>query len=280
MPEHAAALVAEALASSRTIMRPDGRTVSYLELGEPTGRPLIHFHGTGFSALEALTGARAARDAGIRLIAFDRPGFGGSTAFPGRDLATVAFDSLALADHLGIEGFDVSGFSGGVPHALAAAALAGSRCGRVLGVNTAGDVKAAAWRKVPLAARLLVRIMTTRPIARRMWPRMFADIPAMLLPGASPTTASLLEAAFRRGSAGGHDPSLDELAMFYRRGWRDPWRDIVAQVTLFHGRQDDLLPFARALAGQHPGTTLIEIPGRHMDWAAAAVWRRLLAGTN
>ena len=186
MPEHTAALIAEALASSRTIMRPDGRTVSYVELGKPTGRPLIHFHGTGFSGIEALTGARAAQDAGVRLIAFDRPGFGKSTPKPNRDLATVASDALALADQLGIKYFDVSGFSGGVPHALAAAALAGDSCGRVLGINTAGDVRAAAWCQVPLAARLLVRVMTMRPIARLMWPRLFASIPAMISPGASP----------------------------------------------------------------------------------------------
>lgn len=273
-------LIAATVARSRTIARTDGRTVGYIELGSAVGRPLIHFHGTGFSSLEALTGARLANEAGVRLIAFDRPGFGGSTPLPGRDLEDVAADALALADHLGIDRFQASGFSGGVPHALATAAAAGPRCRGVVGVNTAGDVGTSAWRHVPLPARLLVRVMTIRPIARRMWPRMFADVPALLSPGASATTAALLQAAFRHGSRNGDAASLHELALFYRDGWGDPWPSIVSPVTLLHGRLDGLLPFARALAAQHRATTLIEVAGKHMDWASAATWRRLLADVS
>lgn len=271
------ALISTALGGARLLTRCGGRTLSYLDLGADAGRPLLHFHGTGFSALEALTGAKLAAEAGVRLIAFDRPGFGGSAAMPGRDLADVARDAMALVDHLGLHRFDVSGFSGGVPHALALAAMVGSRCGQVFGINTAGDVTSPAWRMVPMAARVLVRVMTTRPIARRMWPRMFADVPAMLSPGASTKSAALLDAAFHHGSARGHEASLDELALFYRTGWRDPWQTLATPVTLLHGREDGLLPFARALAARHPRTTLAEIPGKHMDWATAAVWRPLLA---
>ena len=273
-------LIAATIARSRTITRPDGRAISFVELGKASGRPLIHFHGTGFSSLEALTGARLAVDAGVRLVAFDRPGFGGSTPLPGRNLADVAADAVALADQLGIERFWASGFSGGVPHALATAAEAGSRCHGVVGVNTAGDVGDPAWRRVPLPARLLVRLMTMRPIARRMWPRMFSDIPAMLSPDQSPKTAALLQAAFSHGSGNGDAASLRELALFYRDGWGDPWPKIVSPVTLFHGRLDGLLPFAIALAAQHAGTTLVEIAGKHMDWASAATWRRLLANVS
>ena len=271
------ALVATALDGARSLRRCGGRTLSYLDLGADGGRPLLHFHGTGFSALEALTGAKLAVEAGVRLIAFDRPGFGGSTANPGRDLADVARDAVALVDHLGLDRFDVSSFSGGVPHALAFAAMVGSRCGQVFGINTAGDVTSPAWRKVPIAARVLVRVMTTRPIARRMWPRMFADIPAMLAPDTSTQSAALLDAAFHRGSGHGHEASLHELELFYRKGWHDPWQTLATPVTLLHGREDGLLPFARALTARHSRTTLVEIPGKHMDWATAAVWRPLLA---
>lgn len=280
MAEDPDAMVARALAEMRTFERADGRTVSYAEFGAPTGRPLIHFHGTGFSSLEALTGDRVAHDAGVRLIAFDRPGFGGSETMAGRGFMSVAADALALTEHLGIASFDVSGFSGGVPHALATAVSAGGRCGRVLGVNTAGDVTSGAWRELPVSARLLVRIMTSRAIARRMWPRMFADITGMLLPGSSPKTAALLEAAFRHGSAAGHDASLDELALFYRLGWGNLWTELAAPVTLFHGRRDDLLPFARALAVRRPGTTLVQIPGGHMDWSTDEVWHELIAAVS
>ena len=271
------ALISTARGGARSLTLCGGRTLSYLDLGADGGRALLHFHGTGFSALEALTGARLAAEAGVRLIAFDRPGFGGSTAMPGRDLADVGRDAVALVDHLALGKFDVSGFSGGVPHALVFAAMVGPRCQQVFGINTAGDVTSPAWGKVPMVSRVLVRVMTTRLIARRMWPRMFADIPSMLSPGTSARIAALLNAAFDHGSTHGHEASLDELALFYRTGWRDPWRALTTPVTLLHGREDGLLPFARALAERNARTTLVEIPGKHMDWATAAVWRPLLA---
>lgn len=270
-------LIAETIDGSQTISLVDGRRISFVDLGDKDGRPLLHFHGTGFSALEALTGARLAFDAGVRLISFDRPGFGGSTPSPNRDLGSVAHDAMVLADYLGLDHFAVSGFSGGVPHALATAALADARCRHVLGINTAGDAGAEAWREISPTARALIWVMTMRPIAKRAWPWMFADIPAMLSVGGSAMTKAVLAAAFSHGSARGHDATLEELALFYRRGWGDPWQGLKAPVTLFHGRQDGLLPFAHALAAQHRGTTLVEISGKHMDWTTATVWRRLLA---
>lgn len=68
---------------------------------------------------------------GIRWVSFDRPGYGGSTATPGRDVASAAGCAVAVADALGIGRFGVVGHSGGGCHALACGALAG---GRVFGV--------------------------------------------------------------------------------------------------------------------------------------------------
>jgi pimeloyl-ACP methyl ester carboxylesterase len=60
---------------------------------------------------------------GIRLIAYDRPGYGLSDRHVGRKVADAAADVAALADTLGIDRFAVVGRSGGGPHALACAAL-------------------------------------------------------------------------------------------------------------------------------------------------------------
>jgi pimeloyl-ACP methyl ester carboxylesterase len=73
----------------------------------------------------------AAAERGIRLLSYGRPGYGGSTARPGRNAASAAADVAAIADSLGIERFAVMGASGGGPHALACAALLQ---GRVTGV--------------------------------------------------------------------------------------------------------------------------------------------------
>ncbi len=72
---------------------------------------------------------RAAADAlGLRLASWSRPGYGRSTRRPGRVVADVADDALAVADGLGAARFATTGGSGGGPHALAIGALCGDRC--------------------------------------------------------------------------------------------------------------------------------------------------------
>jgi len=73
----------------------------------------------------------AAAQLGIRWVSYDRPGYGGSTPHPGRDLASAAADVSSIADSLGIGRFAVMGHSGGGTHALACGALLPAR---VLGV--------------------------------------------------------------------------------------------------------------------------------------------------
>src|SRR5438067_8035280 len=68
-----------------------------------------------------------AREQGIRLIGYDRPGYGGSTRAPGRVVADCVRDVADLADELGLERFATWGVSGGGPHALACAALCDGR---------------------------------------------------------------------------------------------------------------------------------------------------------
>jgi len=73
----------------------------------------------------------AAARLGIRWISYDRPGYGGSTPYPGRDVASAAACVSSIADALGIDQFAVMGHSGGGSHALACGALLQER---VLGV--------------------------------------------------------------------------------------------------------------------------------------------------
>ncbi|MEJ2305397.1 MAG: alpha/beta hydrolase, partial [Anaerolineales bacterium] len=64
-----------------------------------------------------------AESRGIRLISYDRPGYGGSTPQPGRTVAGAAGDVAAIAEGLNLNQLSVWGVSGGGPHALACAAL-------------------------------------------------------------------------------------------------------------------------------------------------------------
>ncbi|CAN7311061.1 alpha/beta hydrolase [Terrabacter sp. LjRoot27] len=111
---------------------PDGRRVDVWQGGDPHGAPLVFFHGTPGGRLQAALGDGAASRAGVRLLAFSRPGYGGSTDAP-TTLTSVALDTGSVADALGIDAFAVLGVSGGGPYAVAAAAVLPDRV-RVAGV--------------------------------------------------------------------------------------------------------------------------------------------------
>jgi len=96
----------------------DGRTLHYYDTGNG-GLPIFWHHGTPNIGAPPVP----LFDAGLRWVSHDRPGYGGSSPNPGRDIASVATDVAAIADALGIEQFAVLGHSGGGPHALACAAL-------------------------------------------------------------------------------------------------------------------------------------------------------------
>jgi len=64
-----------------------------------------------------------AADRGLRLISYDRPGYGGSAPCPGRTIAHCADDVRAICAALGIGRLAMWGISGGGPHVLACAAL-------------------------------------------------------------------------------------------------------------------------------------------------------------
>ncbi len=107
----------------RLLQLPDGRALEVHEAGDPGGLPVIIHHGTPGSGLLYDRWATP----GIRLIAYDRAGYGGSTRSPGRQIASVVPDIETIADALGLDRFATWGISGGGPHALACAALCGDR---------------------------------------------------------------------------------------------------------------------------------------------------------
>ena len=108
--------------SAGTTMRlSDGRTLAYLDSGDPEGRPVFHFHGGPGSRLEGLLFDEVNRELGVRMIVPDRPGYGLSDFQVDRTYLDWPDDVSELADHLGIERFAVLGWSSGGPHAAAVA---------------------------------------------------------------------------------------------------------------------------------------------------------------
>ena len=111
----------------------DGRTLEFLEAGDPDGFPLVYHSGTPSGAVEDEHLFAAARAAGLRLVTYSRPGYGHSTPRGGPDHVVApilddADDTAALLDHLGIGEFVTLGWSGGGPRALACGAAMPGRC--------------------------------------------------------------------------------------------------------------------------------------------------------
>ena len=80
---------------------------------------------------------------GIRWVSYDRPGYGGSSPHPNRDIASAAAYTAQIADALGIQRFAAMGHSGGAPHALACAALLPERVLAAISVAGLGPFGAA-----------------------------------------------------------------------------------------------------------------------------------------
>ncbi|KAK3294116.1 Alpha/Beta hydrolase protein [Chaetomium fimeti] len=110
------------ISQDQSIVLPDGRTLCYTTFGTsiaPEQPTVFYFHGFPGTHSEALPIHEAASKRGIAVVGVTRPGFGGSTPQPDRDLLSFPPDVLRLADHLGVARFAAMGVSGGGPYVLA-----------------------------------------------------------------------------------------------------------------------------------------------------------------
>jgi pimeloyl-ACP methyl ester carboxylesterase len=127
--------------TNQTLELPDGRSLCFAEWGDPAGFPVLTLHGTPGNRLNRHPDAEQYARAGARVITYDRPGYGGSTRRPGRSVVDCVEDVAALADHLRLDRFAVTGGSGGGPHSLAVTARLTDRvvrCRCVVGVAPYG----------------------------------------------------------------------------------------------------------------------------------------------
>jgi pimeloyl-ACP methyl ester carboxylesterase len=109
------------MTATHEVVTADGRTIRYCLYGDEAGVPVIAQHGTPGSRWERPDVIAAIEDTGLRVLLYGRPGYG-SDRRPGRTVADAAADVELLADAQGWDRFAITGFSGGGPHALAAAA--------------------------------------------------------------------------------------------------------------------------------------------------------------
>ena len=147
----------------------DGRRLAYAEFGERQAYPLFHFHSHGSSRLEAASLHKAAKRAGFRLIAVDRPGVGLSDPHRGSDAASFAQDMLVLAQKLGCQRYGLIACGGGLASALAFADLSGARATLLSGLSCAVPCTNTRSNCSQTALRLVAKHLLRATIMLRHW---------------------------------------------------------------------------------------------------------------
>jgi pimeloyl-ACP methyl ester carboxylesterase len=97
-----------------------GTKLAFHEYGDPRGRPLFFYHGTG-SHIHGMLLHKPGLKHGFRIIAPDRPGVAQSDFRHGWTILEYAQNMADLADELGIHTFGAIGISGGGPALMASA---------------------------------------------------------------------------------------------------------------------------------------------------------------
>jgi pimeloyl-ACP methyl ester carboxylesterase len=244
----------------------DGRTLHVYDTGaDDSGRLLavVWHHGTPNIGAPPEPLFPAAARLGIRWVSYDRPGYGGSTPLPGRDVASAAGDVAGIADALGIDQFAVMGHSGGGPHALACAALLPER---VLGVvSVAGLAPFGAegldwFAGMSDSGAASLRAAAEGRAAKESYEASgaeydpeFTSADHSALSGTWSWLADMVGPAIESGPGGLVD---DDLA--YVSPWGFDPEQVIAPVLLVHGGRDRVVPssHSRWLASRCPSAEL------------------------
>ncbi|HXS62829.1 MAG TPA: alpha/beta fold hydrolase [Streptosporangiaceae bacterium] len=259
----------------RTVRTPDGRTLAVEDTGDPGGRPVLVHMGTPNSRLLFGPHVTDAIERGIRLICYDRPGYGGSSPHPGRTVADCAADVRAICATLGIDRLAMWGISGGGPHVLACAALLPDLVVAAASLASPAPMEAEGldWfdgmgelnvedvqltKADPEAAR--AKTETDRlEILETSAEDLAASLQSVLTPvdaaALSGEVAEYLTRANRAGLAPGIEGWWEDAIAMDTSDWGFDLRSISIPLLLMHGRHDRFVPFAHGewLAGQIPG---------------------------
>jgi pimeloyl-ACP methyl ester carboxylesterase len=260
----------------------EGRRLAVEVQGDPAGSPVFLLHGTPGCRLGPCPRGMVLYRLGVRLITFDRPGYGGSDRLAHRTVADAAADVATIADAYGFERFAVVGRSGGGPHALACAALLPGRVTRaavLVGLapwaaegldwfagmsdsNILGYTAAAAGHGT-LAARLT-------PVAKEIRAdpaRLVADVRDEMHASdrrvmADAGIRALLVQNYAEALRTSADGWIDDALAFCSPWGFDP-AAIAVPVLLWHGEDDVFSPVGHAwwLAERIPHASVVVQPG-------------------
>jgi pimeloyl-ACP methyl ester carboxylesterase len=242
----------------------DGRTIAVAEWGDPKGVSLIAFHGTPGGRISWWEDPTIYARHGLRRLTFDRPGYGESTRLPGRGVADVVPDVVAIADALGVDRFAITGGSGGGPHVLACAALLPDRvirCQAAVSIAPYG-MEGLDWLagmtegnviefRAALAGEPAMRVVADRE-ARITVERLTAGRADFMSDAYEMSDADVAQMEKHRVRIAAHvlnalapgvDGWVDDMIAF-TQPWGFEVGDIAVPVYLQYGRDDNLVPAA------------------------------------
>ncbi|WP_019884104.1 alpha/beta fold hydrolase [Streptomyces purpureus] len=278
----------------------DGRELAVEHRGDPGGRPVFLLHGTPGSRLGPAPRTAVLYRLGVRLITYDRAGYGDSDRLPGRRVAHAAADVATIADALGIDEFAVVGRSGGAPHALACAALLPDRTVKAAGLvglaprdaqgldwfegmtesNVREYLNAAAGRR-QLTGSLEFRTLTIRADPAASIADMRSALPESdRVIVADSGIRAMLVRNFAEGLRSSADGWVDDV-MSFSTDWEFRPEDIRTPVLLWHGEKDVFAPVqhTRWLAERIPRAEMVVERGA-AHFGALRVLTRVLSWTT
>ena len=262
---------------TRTVPVGSGRELCVEIAGAPDGKPILVHAGSPNSRHLYAGWIADAEKKGIRLICYDRPGYGGSTVDPGHTVASGARDVRAVAEALGHDRLGIWGISGGGPYALACAALLPGMVAAVgvvaspapygvdgfdyfagMGELNADDMRL--FLSDPQESRR--RHHEDWEEARAATPEQLAEVMKSVLSpvdaeAMTGTLAQWLASSTQDGLAPGDQGWWDDGAA-HLTAWGFDLHDIREPVKIWHGRQDRMVPVQHGqwLAANVPGAEL------------------------
>lgn len=247
-----------------------GGVLHAYDTGGP-GHPVLWHHGTPNTGHPPAPLFAVAERLGLRLVGYDRPGYGGSTPSPDRPVSSAATYAVAVGAALGLERFAVLGHSGGGPHALACAALLPDRVSAVVSVASLAPYDGDGFDGLDYTAGMCasgVAALSAAAAGREVKEAHDAAHGADYDPEFTDTDLAAfggpwgwLGSVVRAAAASGPAPAIDD-DLAYVRPWGFDVAAVTAPVLLLQGGRDRIVPPAHAtwLAAHLTGAELREYP--------------------
>jgi pimeloyl-ACP methyl ester carboxylesterase len=274
---------------------PDGRKLAIKSFGNPTDPTVAGNPGSRFGPVPFEEDLRAM---GVRLITFDRPGYGDSDPNPSYTTSDVADDIRYALDELGIEKCSVAGRSGGGRYALEFASLYPDVVEKI--AILAGDIPPHAdidrsgmdesnqilfgdtelteekIHEVTVETQRLYRLAMQQRDTLTIYPPHLNEIDHADIALVDGLEEAFL-ASFQEAWSKGYEAILQD-ALTTRKNWGENLQTLRTPVRIYHGTEDHYVPYkyGKWLADTIPNAEMVTLEG-HSHFVTFSVFPEALS---